>query len=210
LKIAGCQADETLYGNSSKRAKSYRGFGGIRNGAPISRPAAAASSSFDLDMAKYKSPSKFCDEHMRLLGLVAAHWEWVELTLERTVAEAMEHEYYRVGLLTENIFFHGLCDILMIYTRPAETLRPDIWTEFNKMLIEIKTAYSTRNKYVHGKWRLEKRQMKLSEVRTKSGKLKVIDVVVSVNELASAAKEIWKAGERLLRFAQSCGLLHTP
>jgi hypothetical protein len=161
-------------------------------------------------MAKYKSPSKFPDEHMRLVGLIAAHWEWVEFTLERTVAEVMEHEYDRVGLLTENITFHALCDILMIYTRPAEKSRPDIWKECTAMLNELKHAYSLRNKYVHGKWHLKNRKVRISEVRTKNGKLRVTNIPVNAHELAAAAAQIWNAGTRLLRFAQSCGLLLKP
>jgi hypothetical protein len=123
---------------------------GLRKSAPTSR-LVPTNWSLECVMAKYKSPSKFPDEHMRLVGLIAAHWEWVEFTLERTVAEVMEHEYDRVGLLTENITFHALCDILMIYTRPAEKSRPDIWKECTAMLNELKHAYSLRNKYVHGK-----------------------------------------------------------
>ena len=169
--------------------------------------AAARFHSLGSVMARYKSPSKFFDEHMRLLGLIATHWEWVEFTLERTVAEAMEHEYDRVGLLTENITFHALCDILMIYTRPAEQLRPDIWKEFTAMLHDLKSAYSLRNRYVHGKWHLKNRKMRISEVRTKNGKLRATNIPVSARELGTAAAQIWNAGTRLLRFAQNCGLL---
>jgi hypothetical protein len=122
--------------------------------APIIRFACSFSSWF-CAMTKYHSPAGFPDEHMRLVGIISAHWEWVELTLERTVAEAMDREYQEVGLLTENITFHALCDVLTIYSQPLETLRPDLWKEFSATLTDLKNAYSARNRYVHAKWRLE-------------------------------------------------------
>jgi hypothetical protein len=160
-------------------------------------------------MTKYHSPAGFPDEHMRLVGIISAHWEWVELTLERTVAEAMDREYQEVGLLTENITFHALCDVLTIYSQPLETLRPDLWKEFSATLTDLKNAYSARNRYVHAKWRLEQGGMRRSDLRTRQGKLRVVDEPVTEADLESAAKQIWSAGERLVRFAQACGLLQT-
>jgi hypothetical protein len=52
-------------------------------------------------MAKYQSPfGDIPDEYMRLVGIIAAHWERVELLLELAIARITQHEFHRVALLT--------------------------------------------------------------------------------------------------------------
>ena len=72
-------------------------------------------------MDKYQSPSGVLpNEHMRLVGIISAHWEWLEVLMERAIAEIMEHQYTRVALLTVNIGFKSKCDLLMTYARPFQ------------------------------------------------------------------------------------------
>jgi hypothetical protein len=44
-------------------------------------------------MANYQSRFPLSDEHMRLVGIIAAHWEHVDLILQRAVAEVMSLEW---------------------------------------------------------------------------------------------------------------------
>ena len=41
-------------------------------------------------MPKYESPMPLSDDHMRLIGIIAAHWEAVDVTLQRAISEIME------------------------------------------------------------------------------------------------------------------------
>lgn len=161
-------------------------------------------------MTKYQSPKPLPDEHMRLVGIVATHWEWVEVTLQRTVAEAMGLKYGEVALLNENISFHAHCDLLMIYARPLEKTAPASWDEFTAVHTDLKNAYTARNKYVHAKWMVySDAPIKRTDVRTRNGKLSIVDQPTTEIEIASAAQQIWDAGERLKVWAQGFGLLLT-
>jgi hypothetical protein len=101
----------------------------------------ATSRSGFFAMTKYQSPIPLPDEHMRLLGIIAAHWEWIELILERAIAEVMEHKWSRVRLLTVDIGFRSKCDLLKVYARPFETEEPASWQEFNKIIKGLEEAY---------------------------------------------------------------------
>lgn len=67
---------------------------------------------------------------MRLLGIISAHWEWLEMVLERAIAEIMEQKYSRVALLTGNIGFYAKCDLILVYARVFEKENPDTWKVF--------------------------------------------------------------------------------
>ena len=68
-------------------------------------------------MDRYHSPFPLPDEHMRMLGIIATQWEWVEQLLGNAIAEIMEHKPDRVAILTANVGFHQKCDILKAYAR---------------------------------------------------------------------------------------------
>jgi hypothetical protein len=77
-------------------------------------------------MAKYQSPiGDTPDEHMRLVGIIALHWEWVEILLERAIADIMEHDFNRIALLTNNISFGDKCDLVLTYARVFEEPEPE-------------------------------------------------------------------------------------
>ena len=163
-------------------------------------------------MKKYQSPRPLPDEHMRLVGIISAHWEWVELILERAVAEVMQHQPHRVALLTSSISFHTKCDLLMIYARALEPYDPPGWKEFTAMMVDLKNAYSARNKFIHAKWIMKPPAADpyRIDVVTKGGKLTLIDEPTSTNELAQAAQEIFDAGERLTKWGRDQGILQHP
>ena len=57
-------------------------------------------------MPNYRSPFPALsdsDEHMRLVGIISAHWEFLDVTIQRALAEVMMHDYGRIAQLTENI-----------------------------------------------------------------------------------------------------------
>jgi hypothetical protein len=46
-------------------------------------------------MDNYRSPFEYLpDEHMRLVGIIAFHWETVDLTKQRAIAEVMNHTMF--------------------------------------------------------------------------------------------------------------------
>ncbi len=161
-------------------------------------------------MADYKSPIPLPDEHMRLVGIIAAHWEFIELILERVVAEVMEHEFSRVSLLTANIGFRSKCDLLMVYARPLETAEPTEWKAITQAVEALKKAYTARNTYVHAQWKIDQTTGAIgrTSARTAGGKLAIVDEETPVENLQKAAQQIWDAGENLMTVVQRYGILH--
>lgn len=159
-------------------------------------------------MEKYKSPiGEMPDEHMRMVGVISTHWEWVEMLLERAVAEIMEFEdFNRVAPLTTNITFHPKCDIILAYSRHFQTENPPEWAKFNNAITQLRNAYSKRNLYVHGKWKLEDGP-RITEVRTRGGKFTIRDEKVDIQEMNAAAQEIINAGDAFLGVVQPYGVL---
>lgn len=81
-------------------------------------------------MSKYISPFNLPDEHMRLVGIISAHWEFVDTFLQQAIAFVSEHEFQRVALLTDNLGFRTKIDFLMAYARPLQNDDPKLWKEF--------------------------------------------------------------------------------
>jgi hypothetical protein len=160
-------------------------------------------------MEKYQSPIPLPDEHMRMVGIIAAHWEWIELILERSIAEIMEQQHHTVGLLTANISFGSKCDLILVYARVFEKDQPQVWKEFTTAIEALGGAYMKRNTYVHAKWKRDRSTLEwgITTVRTRGGKLTASDNPVSVNELVDAAQSIFDAGERFTALVQRFGIL---
>ena len=163
-------------------------------------------------MDKYVSPYPLPDEHMRMVGIIAAHWEHLELMLERAVAETSDHAFPRVAMLTANLGFRSKCDILMAHARVFQTGNEVIWKDFTSILEEIKNAYTARNTYVHAKWK-SKDPNKLGHSihrvsgRTTGGRFTVVDESVPIEDMYRAAHQIHTAAERFVGFCQTFGLL---
>jgi hypothetical protein len=164
-------------------------------------------------MANYRSPfSVLPDEHMRLVGIIAAHWEFLDVMLQRTLAEVMEHDHGRIALLTESIPFRAKTELLMAYARPLQEREPQLWDEFTKVHSGLQTAYGLRNRYVHARWKagaLPELPMRVV-TRIAGGKFTLADEETSVRELEVAAQTLWEAGEALRTFFQKFDLLLIP
>jgi hypothetical protein len=50
-------------------------------------------------MTRYECPFPVPDEHLRMIGVIAAQWEWLERVIEETLANIMEHDFKRVVVL---------------------------------------------------------------------------------------------------------------
>ena len=97
-------------------------------------------------MTKYQSPiAALPDEHMRMVGIISTHWEWVELILERAVAKVMEHDPNRVAALTTNIGFHQKCDLILAHARVFQQNDPPKWRVFTDCIESLRNAYAARN-----------------------------------------------------------------
>ena len=151
---------------------------------------------------------------MRMVGIIAAHWEHLELMLERAVAETMDHEFARVGILTANIGFRSKCDLLMAHARVFQTGAEPIWKEFAAVLEDIKNAYAARNTYVHAKWKAgdpnkQSDQINRVSLRTTGGRFNIVDEPVAIEDMYRAAGQVHAAGERFVRFCQMFGMLQS-
>ena len=162
-------------------------------------------------MPKYESPMSLSDEHMRLVGIIAAHWEAIDITLQQALAEIMELEFDRVALLIRHISLGGKIDLLTIHARRAlqEEGHKELWTEFNKTIEGIRDANDLRNQYVHSGWPQEDSDGSptRASLNTKGGKLTVVYDPVPITKLENAADQIYKAGRTFLEFFQKFGLL---
>jgi hypothetical protein len=161
-------------------------------------------------MDKYQSPFRYPDEHMRLLGIIAAHWEAVEVVVDVILAKTMRHEHGRVGLLTSHISFANKMDLLTIFVRDAYGLESEnpTWKEFNKTKERMSKAYGLRNKYVHGQWDLNPETGGLArrDIRIKGGKLDLGDEEATEEKMAAAAQEITDAGEQFVVLFDRLGI----
>jgi hypothetical protein len=160
----------------------------------------------------YKSPMELPDDHMRLVGIISAHWEWVELILERAIAEIMEHKFSRVALLTNEISFSSKCDLVLVYARVYEDADPETWKLFTLAIKGLRDAYSLRNAFVHAQWKRDATSKVWGKavVRTKGGKLTISDEPVPIEDLEAAATAIWDAGNGFTVLCQMHGVLLQP
>ena len=162
-------------------------------------------------MEKYQSPFGYPDEHMRLLGIIAAHWEAVELILERAIAKIMSHDPSGLALLTANINFNNKLDVLTTHVRDAFKIQTDddkLWSEYRGVQEALKNAQKTRNDFVHSKWTISKTTGNLGrhKLQTLGGKTKILNVPVSTEELAAAARQITDASTAMIRFLERNGV----
>jgi hypothetical protein len=161
-------------------------------------------------MANYRSPSPILpDEHMRLVGIIAAHWEFLDIVLQRALAEVMEHDHTRVALLTESIPFRSKSEILMAYARHLKEQDPEMWDEFTRFHSDLLTAYGLRNRYVHARWKQgDHPDLPIRVVaRTSGGRFTIADEETCICEMEDAAQFIYDTGNRLTAFFQQFGLL---
>ena len=162
-------------------------------------------------MPKYESPLSLSDEHMRLIGIIAAHWEAIDITLQQALAEVMELEFDRVALLIRHIGFGDKIDLLRIHARRSfqEEGHMELWKEFNAVIQDIRNANDLRNKYIHSGWPQEDSgDLPLrASLDTRGGKLTVVYDSTPITELENAADQIYKAGLTFLGFFQKLGLL---
>lgn len=151
------------------------------------------------------------DEHMRLIGIIAAHWEAVDATLQRAISDVMELPFDRAALLTGTVSFGDKINILMIYGRHAfkEENHKDLWKEFTGSIEDLRKANELRNTYVHSGWTAgDAPDLPIrSVVDIRRGKLTIIDRPTPITELESAAEQIYEAGETFSKFLQKFGLL---
>jgi hypothetical protein len=160
-------------------------------------------------MSRYKSPFGYPDEHMRLLGLISAHWEGFELVMEVILAEIMSHEHWRVALLTSHVSFANKMDLITVYVRDVYGKDCDdpVWKEYNILANRVRRAYGDRNKFIHAQWEPHPSGNLLRhDIRIKGGKLNLGNEVIAADMLAATAKEIADAGATFLEFFRRLGI----
>jgi hypothetical protein len=161
----------------------------------------------------YGSPiHALASEHMRLVGIIAAHWEFLDVVLQRTLAEIMGHDHHQLALLTENVPFRAKRELLMAYARSLEDSEPDLWKEFTQIDRDLLAAYGLRNKYVHARWKEgEIHELPIRVVtRINGGRFTFADERTCICHLEDAARAIWETGARLTKFFQKFDLLLKP
>lgn len=162
-------------------------------------------------MEKYKSPFGLPDEEMRLLGIIAAHFEHLEVFLEMAIAKVARHELSRVAIYTNSLSFTTKLDILTTHVREVfQIMRKDerVWNEYKNHLDRLNKAAANRHKYIHSKWVVDEKTGKLKrhKLRTKGGKIKADMDEVTSEELVTVASEINDCGAALCEFLGRVGL----
>jgi hypothetical protein len=74
----------------------------------------------------------------------------------------------------------------------------------------LQAAYSQRNAYVHAKWDengAEPQKPWQFSIRTKSGKLSIVEKLTPIEDLEKAAAQIWSAGESFAKELRRYGML---
>jgi hypothetical protein len=155
----------------------------------------------------YKSPLSLPNEHMRMVGIISAHWELLEMMMQRAISEVMELEWNRVGVVVSQVGYRSKVDLLMAYARPLETQEPALWKEFTAVVEGLNRAYGLRNKYVHAVWRLTEDPIELRTFRIAGGRFKISDDPAPVEDMNLAAQQIFDAAEAFLRFFRKFGLM---
>src|SRR5262245_42666040 len=154
-------------------------------------------------MTDYRSPmSHLSDAHMRMVGIISAHWEFLDVTIQRALAEIMLDKLSRLAPLTENIPFRSKMDLLMAYARCLQDEAPQLWAEFAKIDGEVQAAYGLRNKYVHARWKAgETPEVPIRVVtRTSGGRFTVAHEPTPISEMEDAAKALHEIGQKLTVF----------
>ncbi|CAA2141822.1 hypothetical protein [Hyphomicrobium sp. ghe19] len=158
----------------------------------------------------YTSPYSFLpDEHMRLVGIIAFHWEAVDLSLQRAVAEITMTDCGGIAILTDMIGFRSKTEIIMAYARQFQSGDPLKWKEFVSALEGVKDAYTLRNKFVHARWidgPDTTRPLRV-DFRLSGGRLKQEEVPTEIGELYAAATAIFNAGGAMTTCLWKCGLM---
>jgi hypothetical protein len=177
----------------------------FRSASPRSGSPSGASFSGFFAMSKYESPLNLPDEHMRLVGIIAAHWEAFDIVIQRSVAEVLSLKFDDVIMLTESLSPTAKLDILLTHARE---LPKEEWKRFERTLARTKKAYSLRNAYVHSKWVGETDELPIRiSLRTRGGKLVTVNEPVEMSDLVRTAQEIHEAGEQFTLLFQEYGLL---
>ena len=161
-------------------------------------------------MARYRSPFNLPDQHMRLVGIIAAHWESIDVILQRGIADAMDVPLPDIRLLTENLSVAAKIDLITAKAR--EILPKDQFKDFNKVIGLVQAAYGQRNAFVHAKWSENgakpKEPWRIS-VRTKGGRISIVQKPTPVGELVAAATAIFSAGDELTNLFLRHGMLQS-
>jgi hypothetical protein len=173
-------------------------------------------------MPKYESPMNLQDEHMRLVGIIAAHWEYCDALIQRALREIMSLDSEaRVELLTQNISLEKKFDLISIHVYALlEAIRKDPESPLNAKAIEksytstiedIRSVNKLRNTFVHAGWLFndETKEMERHSVTTTKKHLDVTSDPVPTSELESAAQQIYAAGAKLVDFFQPFGFLRS-
>jgi hypothetical protein len=158
-------------------------------------------------MNRYSSPLDLPDEHMRLVGIIAAHWEALDSLLQNAVAGSMGMKLEAVRLLTESLTTNAKIDLI---TAHARDLPKTDFKAINKALDEVRAAYVQRNTFVHAKWYHNPPSPDTPwrfSVRTKGGRRKIIQMPTPQSELEQAAEAILKARDRLKEVLEEYRLL---
>lgn len=158
----------------------------------------------------YRSPFSYLpDEHMRLVGIIAFHWETLDLAMQRAIAEVQMSSLEKLGLLIDNLSFRSKQDFLMSYARHLQTEDPPLWREFTQVMESVKKANTMRNTYVHAKWKegenhdLPKRVV----VNVRGGRFNLAEEPTPIADLELAAQSIIEAGEQFTTFFQKFDLM---
>lgn len=159
-------------------------------------------------MKKYQSPFNLPDEHMRLVGIIAAHSEFLNLIIEKAVAFVTMNKQSQVQLLTSHLGLSQKLDILTAYFQQYRGRDDGQWKESVEVFEAIRKASALRDEFVHARWLMEEQAIAPLRlvIRIKSGKLIEKSEKIEHQQLEDAADFIHKTGEKLTKLLLKIGI----
>ena len=167
-----------------------------------------SESDSQVSMKKYQSPFNFPDEHMRLVGIIAAHSECLNLIIEKAVAYVTMNKQSQVQLLTSHLGLSQKLDILTAYFQQFRGSDDGQWKESVEVFKTIRKAIDLRNEFVHARWLMEEPAIAPHRlvIRIKSGKLIEKFEKVEHQQLEDVADFIHNTGEKLTQLLLKIGI----
>ena len=149
---------------------------------------------------------------MRLVGIIAAHWEYCDALWDRVVQEILDLKGARIVLLTQAMGLESKIDLVSVQMHkvfaeirndPASPLdAKDLEIRYKSVCEALRVASRTRSKFVHARWLFNEKTKELERHSTRTTK-KHLDVAhdpTPIKELADAAQSIYATAQAIIDF----------
>lgn len=135
------------------------------------------------------------------MGLVISFWGALEHQMEFLILHNQEISVGRGLLLTTNLSYRSKSDILRTFANEDDDLPKEERDILKSVVNRANQLYGIRNMIAHAQWMPtdDPQKARVMSVRT-TGKLRLLDKDVDVEELKCCAKELRDLGAELIDF----------